>query len=98
MRGRPGRKGRLPEVALGGQTFLPRLSPACPNSTNGPESLGDSVPPGSRPSAREGGPESGERRTNMTAEARHAADSNEGGHLFHSDRGHHSNLMAASWH
>ncbi|MGD0110164.1 MAG: hypothetical protein ABSC06_40050 [Rhodopila sp.] len=25
-----------------------------------------------------------------------AADSNEGGHLFQSDRGHHSNLMAAS--
>jgi hypothetical protein len=25
------------------------------------------------------------------------ADSNEGGHLFQSDRGHHSNLMAASW-
>jgi hypothetical protein len=24
------------------------------------------------------------------------ADSNEGGHLFQSDRGHHSNLMAAS--
>src|SRR5271166_2065368 len=27
-----------------------------------------------------------------------SADSNEGGHLFQSDRGHHSNLMAASWH
>ena len=25
-----------------------------------------------------------------------AGDSNEGGHLFQSDRGHHSNLMAAS--
>jgi hypothetical protein len=25
-----------------------------------------------------------------------SADSNEGGHLFQSDRGHHSNLMAAS--
>jgi hypothetical protein len=25
-----------------------------------------------------------------------AADSDEGGHLFQSDRGHHSNLMAAS--
>src|SRR5271166_6214795 len=40
---RAGRKGRSPEIALGGKTFLPRLSLACPNSLNGPESLADSV-------------------------------------------------------
>jgi hypothetical protein len=35
-------------------------------------------------------------RQSVRADEYSPADSNEGGHLFQSDRGHHSNLMAAS--
>jgi hypothetical protein len=38
----------------------------------------------------------GARRRSQLAHELLAADSNEGGHLFQSDRGHHSNLMAAT--
>jgi hypothetical protein len=36
------------------------------------------------------------RRRTRTGTSPNSVDSNEGGHLLQSDRGHHSNLMAAS--